>query len=99
MDRSFYTHVVAARRVINHNVPTPLALLGKPTKSTAYSPFSFRLFLLLNLIPVVGIPLFLVVMEKHAGPFHHFRYLKLLGYASEGEGCVGRTEWRYTTFV
>ena len=100
-----YTDLVATRRIINHNAPTPLAQLGKPTKSAAYSPFSFRLiiefiiFLPLNLIPVVGIPLFLVVMGERAGPFHHFRYLKLLGmHQRERDAWTRRAKWRYTRF-
>ena len=100
-----YTDIVATRRVINHNAPTPLAQLGKPTKSTAYSPFSLRLtieyiiFLPLTQIPGVGIFLFLIVMGKRAGPFHHFRYLKLLGmHKKERDAWTGRAEWKYTTF-
>jgi hypothetical protein len=100
-----YTDLVATRRIINHNAPTPLAQLGEPTKSAAYSPFSFRLtiefiiFLPLNLIPVVGFPLFLVVMGKRAGPFHHFRYLKLLGmHQRERDAWTGKAKWRYTRF-
>ena len=66
MNRSFYTDIFATRRIIYHNAPTTTRPagpeLGKFTKSTTYSPFPFRLiikfiiFLLLNLIPVVGIP-------------------------------------------
>ena len=100
-----YTDLVATRRVINHNAPNPLAQLGEPTKSAHYSPFSLRLtiefilFLPLNFIPIVGAPLFLVVMGKRAGPFHHFRYLKLLGmHQKERDAWTGRVKWRYTRF-
>ncbi|KIM47079.1 hypothetical protein M413DRAFT_440613 [Hebeloma cylindrosporum] len=100
-----YTDLVATRRVINYNEPNPLAQLGGPTKSASYSPFSLRLtiefilYLPLNFIPVVGTLLFLIVMGKRAGPFHHFRYLKLLGmHQRERDIWTERVKWRYTRF-
>lgn len=100
-----YTDLVATRRVINYNAPNPLAQLGEPTQSAHYSPFSLRLtiefilFLPLNFIPAVGTVLFLVVMGKRAGPFHHFRYLKLLGmHQRERDAWTERAKGRYTRF-
>jgi hypothetical protein len=100
-----YTDLVATRRVINYNAPNPLAKLGEPTQSAHYSPFSLRLtiefilFLPLNFIPAVGTVLFLVVMGKRAGPFHHFRYLKLLGmHQRDRDAWTRRAEGRYTRF-
>ena len=47
----------------------------------------------------MGFPLFLVVMGKRAGPFHHFRYLKLLGmHKKERNAWTGRAEGKYTSF-
>jgi len=100
-----YTDLVATRRAINHNAPNPLAKLGTPHKSAHYSPFSLRLtiefilFLPLNFIPAVGTMLFLIVMGKRAGPFHHFRYLKLLGmHQKDRDVWTERAKWRYTRF-
>lgn len=100
-----YTDLVATRRVINRNAPTPLSQLGKPTKSAHYSPFSLRLtiefiiFLPINFIPLVGFPLFLFVMGKRVGPFHHFRYMKLLGmHEKERDVWTKKRKWTYTWF-
>jgi hypothetical protein len=80
-------------------------MLGKPTTTAVYSPFSFRqiaefiLFLPLNLIPVVGTPFFLVLTGARAGPFHHWRYFKLLGLTKkERKEAIRRREWKYTWY-
>ncbi|KAK2870567.1 hypothetical protein FQN49_003096 [Arthroderma sp. PD_2] len=65
---------------LTHRVEDPARWLGKPLHSAIYAPFSFRqivefvLLLPLNLIPVIGIPLFLVLTGYRAGPFHHWRF-------------------------
>jgi hypothetical protein len=81
-------------------------MLGKPTSTAVYSPFSFRqiaefiLFLPLNLIPVVGTPFFLVLTGARAGPFHHWRYFKLLGLTKkERKEAIRKRGWKYTWFV
>ena len=80
-----HEYLVATSRLIDQDGRTPVERLGKPTASAVYSPFSIRqiaefiLFLPLNLIPVVGIPLFLILTGYRAGPLHHWRYFKLLG--------------------
>lgn len=100
-----FPDLVATRRTINPGGQTPLAQLGKRTKSASYSPFSFRLtiefalLLPLTFIPVFGTPLFLIILGRRAGPFHHFRYLKLIGMHKEERGIWAKErEWRYTWF-
>jgi uncharacterized protein involved in cysteine biosynthesis len=100
-----FVDLVATRRSINPDGQTPLAQLGKPTKSAAYSPFSFRLtiefalLLPLTFIPVFGTPLFLIILGRRSGPFHHFRYLKLAGlHKKEREIWAKKRQWRYTWF-
>jgi uncharacterized protein involved in cysteine biosynthesis len=80
-------------------------MLGKPTESAVYSPFSFRqiaefiLFLPLNLIPLVGTPAFLVLTGARAGPLHHWRYFKLRGLTKKERNAEIRTRrWKYTWF-
>jgi uncharacterized protein involved in cysteine biosynthesis len=79
-------------------------MLGKPTSSAVYSPFSFRqiaefiLFLPLNLIPLVGTPAFLILTGARAGPLHHWRYFKLRGLTKkernrEIKGRRGKYTW------
>ena len=81
----------------------PVRLLGKPTTSVEYAPFSFRqiiefiVLLPLNFIPVAGTPLFLVLTGYRAGPFHHWRYFQLLGFSKEErKAFVERRRLRYT---
>lgn len=76
--------------MLNPDKSDPVEQLGKPTTSAVYSPFSLRqiaefiVFLPLNLVPVVGIPMFLFLTGYRAGPLHHWRYSKLLGLTKKG---------------
>lgn len=64
----------------------PVQVLGKHKASATYSPFSIRqivefvLFLPLNFIPYVGVPIFLILTGHRAGPLHHHRYFRLKGF-------------------
>jgi hypothetical protein len=80
-------------------------MLGKPTTSAVYSPFSFRqiiefiLFLPLNLIPVIGVPFFLILTGARAGPLHHWRYFKLRGLSKkERNNEIHSRRWKYCWF-
>lgn len=59
--------LVATSRLIHSEEQIPVRRLGKPTMSAVYSPFSFRqiaefiIFLPLNFIPIVGVPVFLLL--------------------------------------
>ncbi|KFZ19300.1 hypothetical protein V502_03736 [Pseudogymnoascus sp. VKM F-4520 (FW-2644)] len=79
--------------------------LGPPTEKAVYGPFSFRqiaefvLFLPLNFIPFVGVPLFLVLTGRRAGPLQHWRYFKLRGLGrKERNKEVESRRWGYTWF-
>lgn len=83
----------------------PVKRLGKAERGAIYSPFSLRqivefIFLLpLNLIPVAGTPIFLVLTGYRAGPFHHWRYFKLLGFSKkERKIHVKKKKLKYTWF-
>lgn len=83
----------------------PVKKLGKPERPAIYSPFSFRqivefvLLLPLNLIPVAGTPIFLVLTGYRAGPFHHWRYFNLLGFSKkERKAYIKRKQLKYTWF-
>lgn len=81
--------LVAQKRALDPNTDDPVKKLGKPTVSAVYSPFSFRqiiefvVLLPLNLIPVAGVPMFLVLTGYRAGPFHHWRYFQLLDFSKD----------------
>ncbi|CAG8971529.1 hypothetical protein HYALB_00005425 [Hymenoscyphus albidus] len=97
--------LVSPSRLLHHDAPTAVKMLGKPTTSAVYSPFSFRqiaefiLFLPLNLIPVIGVPFFLVLTGARAGPLHHWRWFKLRGLTKkERNKEIAKRKWKYTWF-
>lgn len=100
-----YRDLITPFRMLDHEAPDPVKQLGKPIIRTEYSPFSFRqvaelvLFLPLNLIPVVGTPMFLIMTGYRAGPFQHWRYFKLLGFDKrERKAFIKQRQLRYTWF-
>ncbi|TAQ85372.1 hypothetical protein B7494_g6305 [Chlorociboria aeruginascens] len=97
--------LVSPARILHHDAPDEVKMLGKPTSTAVYSPFSFRqilefiLFLPLNLIPILGTPAFLILTGARAGPLHHWRYFKLKGLARKERNAEIRTRrWKYTWF-
>lgn len=97
--------LVANGRNIDSGGINSVKMLGNPTMSAVYSPFSLRqivefvLLLPLNLVPYVGVPLFLFLTGYRAGPLQHWRYFKLLGYTKkERKDFVKRRKLKYTWF-
>ena len=100
-----FDDLVGETRILDREAENAVKMLGKPTKSAVYSPFSLRqiiefiVFLPLNLIPVAGVPLFLMVTGYRAGPFHHWRYFKMLEFSKkERQQFVKRHQMEYTGF-
>ena len=97
--------LVATSRILDADGENPVKQLGRPTDSAVYSPFSIRqilefiIFLPLNFIPVVGVPMFLVITGYRGGPLQHWRYFKLLGLTKkERKAFVKRRQLKYTWF-
>ncbi|KAL9105049.1 MAG: hypothetical protein Q9163_000062 [Psora crenata] len=97
--------LVATSRLIYSDGSNPVKQLGKPKTSAVYSPFSLRqivefiIFLPLNLVPVAGTPIFLILTGYRAGPLHHWRYFKLLGLKKvERRLFVRQRRLKYTWF-
>jgi hypothetical protein len=97
--------LVAQGRLLDQTAESSVKMLGKPTTSAVYAPFSLRqilefiILLPLNLVPFVGVPIFLVLTGYRAGPFHHWRYFKLLGFTKkERTQYIKRRQLRYTWF-
>lgn len=97
--------LVAPSRVLDRESADPVNQLGEPTTSAVYSPFSLRqilefiILLPLNFIPVAGAPMFLVITGYRAGPFHHWRYFKLLNFTKkERNAFVKDRQLKYTWF-
>lgn len=98
-----YGDLVGTTRLIHSEESDPVKMLGKHSVSAIYAPFSLRqivefvALLPLNLIPFVGIPLFLVLTGYRAGPFHHWRYFQLRDFnKAERKQFVERRQVRYT---
>ncbi|KFY46820.1 hypothetical protein V495_02241 [Pseudogymnoascus sp. VKM F-4514 (FW-929)] len=97
--------LLSPSRTIFPAASNPVKALGPPTEKAVYGPFSFRqiaefvLFLPLNFIPFVGVPLFLVLTGRRAGPLQHWRYFKLRGLGrKERNKEVESRRWGYTWF-
>lgn len=100
-----YTDMIESSRVVDPDGRDPVKQLGEPTISAVYSPFSFRqiaefiIFLPLNLIPVAGTPMFLILTGYRAGPLQHWRYFKLLDLTKkERNAFIKKRKLRYTWF-
>ncbi|KAK5029242.1 hypothetical protein LTR13_008779 [Exophiala sideris] len=100
-----FADLVKESRPLDQNARNSVQMLGKPTTSSVYSPFSFRqilelvILLPVNLIPIVGVPIFLILTGYRAGPFHHWRYFKLLGLSKkERKEYVRNRQLKYTWF-
>ncbi|KAH8921662.1 hypothetical protein BT69DRAFT_306290 [Atractiella rhizophila] len=82
-----------------------LRRLGPQEKSAVYGPFNFRqifefvLLLPLNLIPFVGVPLFILLTGYRAGPLQHYRYWKFMGIEKHSKPFVDKHRWKYTAWV
>ena len=100
-----YRALIATSRILDQDGKDPVKQLGEPTTSAIYSPFSLRqilefiFFLPLNFVPVAGTPMFLILTGYRAGPFHHWRYFKLLNFTKkERKTFIKRRQLKYTWF-
>ena len=81
--------LVENTRPIDASEPDCLKCLGPRDKGAEYAPFSLRqivefvLLLPLNLVPYVGVPLFLLGTGYRAGPLQQWRYFKLKGFTKK----------------
>ena len=83
-----YEHLVRNRRPVSEDIDEsdPVKRLGAREKGATFAPFSFRqiiefaIFLPLNFIPFVGVPLFLLATGYRAGPLLNWRYFALKGF-------------------
>ncbi|KAI9662544.1 MAG: hypothetical protein M1821_008711 [Bathelium mastoideum] len=98
--------VRASRPVLDFEVETdPLRRLDKPIKPAVYGPFSLRqtiefiAFLPLNLIPWVGVPLFIFLVGRRAGPLLQWRYFQLREFdRKERNDFIKHYRTSYTMF-
>jgi uncharacterized protein involved in cysteine biosynthesis len=100
-----FEDLVGQERILHPEAENAVKMLGKPTRSAVYSPFSLRqiiefiVLLPINLIPVAGVPLFLGLTGYRAGPLHHWRYFKLLDLSKEErQRYIKSEQMSYTGF-
>ncbi|KAF2671071.1 hypothetical protein BT63DRAFT_477623 [Microthyrium microscopicum] len=79
--------------------------LGRPAGTAIFAPFSVRqivefvLLLPLNLVPWVGVPLFLLATGYRAGPLLQWRYFALRGFSKkQRRAYVRQRQWAFTWF-
>ncbi|PNS21689.1 hypothetical protein CAC42_1543 [Sphaceloma murrayae] len=81
-----HRELVANTRAVDAEEPDCYKCLGPRDKGAEYYPFSIRqitelvILLPLNLVPYVGVPLFLLATGYRAGPLQQWRYYKLKGF-------------------
>lgn len=87
------------------DAPTAVKMLGKPTSSAIYTPWSviqiveLIVFLPLNLIPFVGTPAFIIITGTRLGKLSHYRWFQLRGFTKqEKKREVQRFNWEYVWF-
>jgi hypothetical protein len=99
-----YEFLVKSRRSVGENIeePDPVKRLGPRDKGAQFAPFSFRqllefaLFLPLNFVPFVGVPLFLLLTGYRAGPLLNWRYFALKGFTKkERNAFIGQKKRRF----
>jgi hypothetical protein len=97
--------LLVSSRTIFSSSTNPVKALGPPSTAAVYSPFSFKqtiefiLCLPINFIPFVGVPIFLIITGRRAGPLQHHRYFKLRGLTKkERNQEVRARRWAYTWF-
>jgi uncharacterized protein involved in cysteine biosynthesis len=80
-------------------------MLGKPTSSAAYTPWSLTqiaeliVFLPLNLIPWVGTPAFIIITGTRLGKLAHYRWYQLRGLTRhERKEEISTRTWDYVWF-
>lgn len=80
-------------------------MLGKPTSSAVFTPWSLIqivelvVFLPLNLIPFVGTPAFIIITGTRLGKLSHYRWFQLKGYSKkEQKKELQDHAWEYAWF-
>lgn len=72
-------------------------MLGKPTSSAIYTPWSviqiveLIVFLPLNLVPWVGTPAFIIITGTRLGKLAHYRWFQLKGFSKQEAKREART--------
>ncbi|KAM0427776.1 hypothetical protein ACHAPT_007232 [Fusarium lateritium] len=100
-----YKDLVAPQRILFVDAPTAVRMLGKPTSSAIYTPWSIIqileliVFLPLNLVPFVGTPAFIIITGTRLGKLAHYRWFQIKGYSKvEQKKALRDRAWEYIWF-
>ncbi|KAK1991105.1 hypothetical protein LX36DRAFT_675470 [Colletotrichum falcatum] len=100
-----HADLVAPHRILFHDAPTAVKMLGKPTTPAVFTPWSMIqiielvVFLPLNFIPVVGTPAFIVITGTRMGKLSHYRWFQLRGLSKkEAKKEIKSRTWEYVWF-
>lgn len=97
--------LVLPHRICHLDAPNAVKALGKPTSPAVYTPWSIKqmvelvVFLPLNLIPVVGMPAFILITGSRLGKLAHYRWFQLRGLnKKEAKAEIKKRSWEYLWF-
>lgn len=97
--------LIAPHRILFDDAPTAVKMLGKPTSSAIYTPWSIVqiveliVFLPLNLIPYVGTLAFIIITGTRLGKLAHYRWFQLRGLSKEeSKRQIKLLTWEYIWF-
>ncbi|PNP55369.1 hypothetical protein THARTR1_04511 [Trichoderma harzianum] len=97
--------LISPHRLLFEDAPDAVKMLGKPTSSATFNPWStiqvveLIFFLPLNLIPYVGTFAFIVITGTRLGKLSHHRWFQLRGLTKPAQAIEIKTlEWEYIWF-
>lgn len=98
-------HLVSPHRLLFLDAPDAVKMLGKPTSSAIYQPWSIIqiveliVFLPLNLVPYVGTPAFIIITGTRIGKLSHYRWFQLRGLSKhQRKREIRSLTWDYVWF-
>ncbi|KAG6044799.1 hypothetical protein E4U39_003020 [Claviceps sp. Clav50 group G5] len=100
-----FKNLIEPHRILFNDASTAVSMLGKPTSSAVYTPWSMIqmvelvVFLPLNLIPYVGTPAFIMITGTRLGKLAHYRWYQLRGLSKdEAKRETRLLTWDYIWF-
>lgn len=99
------TDLIAPQRILYPDASDAVKMLGKPTSSAVYQPWSIiqivelTACLPLNLIPWVGTPAFIIITGTRLGKLSHYRWFQVKGFSKDQRKKEVRDRaWEYVWF-
>lgn len=97
--------MILPHRICHLEAPDAVKALGNPTSPAVYTPWSVKqmvelvVFLPLNLIPIIGMPAFILITGSRLGKLSHHRWFQLRGLnKKETKAEIKKRSWEYLWF-